>query len=405
MHPRINLKQITPFNLWVVTLGLLIAAGAIAGIVIFAEGLHLTNLTDLVPWGLWITLDLSSIALAAGGFLFCAAVYLLGLKEFQPMARTAAYIGLIGYSMAMMCLLLDIGRPDRFWHGFVFWNTHSVLWEVTMCVGLYFSVLMIENMPTIARLQWLRDKFPALADRMTKLHDFAPYLAVAGLILSMLHQSSLGATYGVLIARPIWYRPGLAVLFIVSAGAGGLALTTLATWIVGQINKEAAVREELLDKISRFLGWWLVGYLYLRFWDVFAMTYTPQPGREEGLSILTQGPLSFNFWFGEILLGALFPMIVLLSSRLRGNRLLRAAALTSVVGGVIAYRWDTNLVGQMIVQTPLSSNAAPLYTSYFPSMIEIISAAGIVSFGLLLFTIGVKYLRVVDHQPEPVHAA
>ncbi|NIV33885.1 MAG: hypothetical protein GWN58_31880, partial [Anaerolineae bacterium] len=83
----------------------------------------LTNLTDLVPWGLWITIDLSSIALSAGAFSLCAAVYLLGLKQYQPIARTATYIGLIGYSMAMLTLLLDIGRPDRFWHYLVFWNT------------------------------------------------------------------------------------------------------------------------------------------------------------------------------------------------------------------------------------------------------------------------------------------
>jgi Ni/Fe-hydrogenase subunit HybB-like protein len=150
----------------------------------------------------------------------------MGLDEFRPMARTAAYIGLIGYSMAMLCLLLDIGRPDRFWHGFVFWNTHSVLWEVTMCVGLYFIVLSLENIPTFARFSWLRERFPKLARKMEDFHSYAPYLAVAGLLLSMLHQSSLGATYGVLIARPIWYRPGLAALFIISAGAGGLALTT-----------------------------------------------------------------------------------------------------------------------------------------------------------------------------------
>jgi molybdopterin-containing oxidoreductase family membrane subunit len=332
------------------------------------------------------------------------AVYLMGLKEFQPMARTAAYIGLIGYTMAMLCLFMDIGRPDRFWHGFVFWNTHSVLWEVTMCVGLYFTVLLFENIPTIARFQWLRDKFPKLVKKMDKVHDYAPYLAVAGLFLSMLHQSSLGATYGVLIARPIWFRPGLAALFIISAGAGGIALTTLTTWVVGRLKKDVLVKEELIDKAARFLGWWMVGYLYLRCWDAFEMTYTFQPGRAEGLNLLTQGPLSFNFWFGEILIGAVLPLVILLSKRLRSNMIFRAGALLAIVGGVVAYRWDTNLVGQLIVQTPYSIDSQPLYTSYFPSLAEFGVAAGIIAFGLLAFTIGVKYLKVVDHQPEAEHA-
>ncbi len=216
----------------------------------------------------------------------------------------------------------------------------------------------------------------------------------------MLHQSSLGAAYGVLIARPIWYRPGLATLFIISAGAGGIALTTLATWVVSRLNRNITIKEELLDKTSRFLGWWLVGYLYLRFWDAFSMTYTFQPGRAEGLNLLTQGPLSFNFWVGEIFLGIAIPLVILLSNRLRSNKILRALALLSIVGGVVAYRWDTNLVGQLIVQTPFSIDSAPLFTSYFPSIVEFVTAAGIIAFGMLAFTLGVKHLKVVDHKTE-----
>src|SRR5574341_701488 len=123
--PAIRFPRLTPFHYWLIALGLIVAAGVVAGLIVFARGLVVTNLTDLVPWGLWITIDLSSIAMSAGAFLLCAAVYLLGLKRFQPLARTATFIGLIGYSMAVLTLLLDIGRPDRFWHALVFWNPHS----------------------------------------------------------------------------------------------------------------------------------------------------------------------------------------------------------------------------------------------------------------------------------------
>jgi Ni/Fe-hydrogenase subunit HybB-like protein len=219
--------------MWVTILGALMLFGAAASLIVLIKGLVVTNLSDLVPWGLWISLDLFSIAVSAGAFLFCALVYLLGLKQYQPMARTATFVGLIGYTMAMLSLFLDIGRPDRFYYGFLYWNTHSVLWEVTMCVGLYFTVLVIETMPIIGGADIFKQKWPHLSKRMLKTHQFAPYLAVAGLGLSLLHQSSLGATYGVLIARPIWFRPGLAVLFIISAVAGGVALTTLGTVIAG----------------------------------------------------------------------------------------------------------------------------------------------------------------------------
>jgi Ni/Fe-hydrogenase subunit HybB-like protein len=97
-------------------LGLLLGGGLVAAYLVFTRGLIITNLTDLVPWGLWITIDLSAVALGAGAFLLSAAVYLLGIKQLQPVARTAVFIGFTGYTMACMTLLLDIGRPDRFWH-------------------------------------------------------------------------------------------------------------------------------------------------------------------------------------------------------------------------------------------------------------------------------------------------
>jgi len=393
-----RLHALTPFQAWAGLLILVMMAGVAGGIIVLVKGLAVTNLTDLVPWGLWITIDLSSIAMSAGAFLLCAAVYLLGLKRFQPLARTATFIGLIGYSMAVLCLLFDIGRPDRFWHALVFWNPHSVLWEVTMCVTIYFAVLILETAPIIGQTEWMQRRWPWLAGWLSHIHHYAPVFAVIGLGLSMLHQSSLGATYGVLKARPIWYRPDLSVLFIISAMAGGPALTALASMLAASFSSKAKINDALINQLSNFIGWVLAAYLYFRFWDAFAMTYTYEPGRTEGLSLLTSGPLSFNFWIGEILLGTALPMIVLLQPRLRGHRLLRMAALALVVGGVVAYRWDTNLAGQLVLLTYLPQEIAVRYTAYAPSLIEFLVGAGVVAYGLMAFTLGVRYLNVVQHE-------
>jgi Ni/Fe-hydrogenase subunit HybB-like protein len=396
-------RQVRPkaFQIWVSLLAGVMLIGVIAAGIVFTRGLVVTNLTDLVPWGLWITIDLSSIAMSAGAFLLCAAVYLLDLKRYQPVARTATFIGLIGYSMAVLTLLLDIGRPDRFWHPMVFWNPHSVLWEVTMCVTLYLTVLALETAPIIGGASWFKRRWPRISRMLSGIHHYAPYLAVAGLGLSLLHQSSLGAAYGVLKARPIWYRPDLSVLFIVSAMAGGPALTVLASMIAGRLSTHVNIRDELLEKVSGFIGWVLAAYLYLRFWDALSMTYTYLPGRTEGLSLLTQGPLSFNFWVGEIILGIVLPMIVLLRPSLRKNTVLRMVVLGFIVGGVVAYRWDTNLAGQLVVLSYLPQEIIARYTHYFPSLIEVLAGAGVIAYGLMAFTLGVRYLNVVDHEDVP----
>lgn len=387
----------TAFHAWFIALGIVIAAGFVAGVIIFQQGLQVTNLSDLVPWGLWITIDLSAIALSAGAFSLCAVVYLLGLKQYQPVARTATFIGLIGYSVAMLCLLMDLGKPIRAWHGFVFWNTHSVLWEVTMCVGLYFTVLVLETMPIIGESLWMKKYLPGVSGRLRRVHHYAPFLAIAGLGLSMLHQSSLGATYGVIKARPIWYRPDLSVLFIISAVVGGISLTILASMVAARVSPKINVKDDLLEHLSFVVGWILIGYLYFRFWDGFAMTYTYQPGKTEGLQLITKGVLSFNFWIGEILLGTVIPIIILLVARFRRNPILRMVALALVVGGVVAYRWDINLAGQLITLTYLQQEIAARYTAYVPSLIESIYGAGVVAFGVLAFILGVRYLNVIDH--------
>ena len=400
----VNKRRFRPtlFHAWTLFLVTLMLCGAAGGIIILTQGLELTNLTDLVPWGLWIAIDLSAIALGAGAFLLSAAVYLLKLKQFQPVARTAVFIGLICYSVAMLMLLMDIGRPDRFWHGFIFWNPHSPLWEVTMCVGLYFLVLTLEVLPIIGGVDWVKNHQPWLSSRLIHIHQYAPILAVLGLGLSMLHQSSLGATYGVLLAKPIWYRPGLAVLFIVSAMAAGPSLTVFASEVAARFSPRATVNKASLDQITRFVGWVLVAYLYLRFWDAFSMVYTYEPGRTEGLNMLTQGTLSFNFWFGEIILGIIVPMVILLNGRLRKSQPLQLLALLLVIGGLIAYRWDINMVGQLVVFSNLPQGIIPLYTQYTPALIEIVVGVGVIAYALFAFTLGVRYLKVVDAEGTEV---
>src|SRR5512140_2508850 len=270
LHIRFPHVKITAWMAWVGILAVILMAALVAGIQVFINGLWVTNLTDLVPWGLWITLDLSSIALSAGAFTLCAAVYLIGLKRYQPIARTATFVGLIGYTMAMLALLLDIGRPDRFWHALVYWNDHSLLWEVTVCVMLYLTVLVFESLPIFASLDWLKKHLPKLAGVMTRTHHYAPYLAIAGLALSTLHQSSLGAVYGVLKARPFWYKPEMSVLFMLSAMLGGSALTLFVSMVSSRLTSKARVNDVLIERVALFVAWGLAGYLYFRLWDVLA---------------------------------------------------------------------------------------------------------------------------------------
>jgi molybdopterin-containing oxidoreductase family membrane subunit len=111
---------------------------------------------------------------------------------------------------------------------------------------------------------------------------------------------------------------------------------------------------------------------------------------------MTKGPLAFNFWIVEMLLGMIVPMILLLYTPTRMNRFWRMTALFLVAAGVVAYRWDINISGLVIVM-PYIPGQAIAYTSYRPSIVEILTGSAIIAYGLAAFSLGVKYLRVVDH--------
>jgi molybdopterin-containing oxidoreductase family membrane subunit len=384
----------TPYTYWVVFLSILLVFGLIGIIRVLVYGLQVTGLTDQVPWGLWITLDLSAIGLGAGAFTFSAIVYLFRIKRYAPLSRIAVFVGFLGYTSAMIALAMDIGRPDRFWHPLVYWNVHSVLWEITWCVILYSTVLILEVLPIIFSSKFF-SRWPWLMKVGDFLHNFAPFFAAVGLALSLLHQSSLGATYAVLSGRAIWFKPSLPVMFVLSAIAGGMSLTLLATMITSRLTHKQLITVSLQREAARLIGYILLAYLYLKLWDWAATNYySHAPGTASTLERL-QATTLYNqtFWWVEVLLGAVVPALILVIPSLRRNDRALIVGLFLVVSGVVINRWNVTLSG--LVAPPEWSpgvNGFVIAASYQPTWTEVAVVIGVVAYGLLAFTLGVKYL-------------
>jgi len=296
----------------------------------------------------------------------------------------------------MLALAMDIGRPDRFWHPLVYWNVHSVLWEITWCVILYSIVLVLEFLPIFFESTYF-DRWPQLRKYGEMIHKASPVFAAIGLGLSLLHQSSLGATYGVLSGRAIWYKPSLPVMFILSAVAGGISMTLLLTILVGKLNHRQIITQELQFDISRIAGFALLAYLYLKIWDWAATSYySHSPGTTEALVLLqTTTPYTRTFWWIEIILGGIVPAVILLNSQLRKNDRYSLFALGAIIVGVTVNRWNVTLSG--LVAPPQWSPGVLgriLSASYLPSWNEIIVSFGIIAYALLAFSFGVKYLPI-----------
>ncbi len=385
---------------WAAFLGLCLTIGLVSAAQVFWRGLVLTNMSDTVPWGLWITIDLSSIALGAGAFTLSAIVYLFGLKRFHSIIRLAVFVGFIGYTSALLTLVMDIGRPDRFWHPWVYWNVHSVLWEITWCITIYLTIMVLEFLPVVTEAK-IFDPWPWIRDIANFLHKGAPLLALVGLGISLLHQSSLGATYGIIKSRPIWFKPSMPIMFILSAVAAGPALTMAIALVIGWITGKRTISRDITQAIARFSGLGFLVYGYIKFWDLAAVTYYGRtPAVSEALHLLNQNtPYNFGFWFGEIVLGIVLPAIIFLTPRLNRNpvNLVMGAGLGMI--GIIVNRWNVTVSGLFV---PLSYSPGTLYQLepgyYSPNLIEWGIAIGIIGYALTMLTLGVRFLPLFENK-------
>ncbi len=387
--------KISPgFLAWMALVGLLITIGLFSAIYVFINGLEVTNMYNTVPWGLWITIDLSAIALGAGAFTLSAIVYLFGLKRFMPITRLAVYVGFIGYTSALLTLVMDIGRPDRFWHPWVFWNVHSVLWEITWCITIYLTIMVMEFLPVITENKFF-DRMPWTREVAHVLHKAAPFFALLGLGISLLHQSSLGATYGIVKSRPIWFKPSMPIMFILSAVAVGPALTMTVALVIEWVTGKRYIPHDILRTIARFSGFGLLIYGYIKFWDLAAVTYYGRmPTVNQALHTLSQQtPYNFAFWVGEIFIGIAIPAVLFLTPRFNRNPAFLVLGGICATIGIVINRWNVTVSGLFV---PLSYSPGTQYVlpsgTYFPNLVEFGVALGIIGYALAMLTIGVLFL-------------
>ena len=369
----------TPFNL---VAALILAAGIPAIIYRFAYGLGaVTNLSQVNPWGLWIGLDvLCGVALAAGGFTLAATVYIFGLKEYHAVVRPAVLTGFLGYVFVVIGLLVDLGRPWKLPVPIVYsFGTTSVMFEVAWCVCLYNFVLFLEFLP--AALEWLG---------LRRAREWAMRLTIGltvfGVMLSTLHQSSLGALF--LLApekmHPLWYSPFIPIYFFVSAVIAGLSMVIFESSLShrlfrSQLDPHAHVD---LDRITLGLGKaasiLLFAYFFLRL---------------QGLADSQTWALlntRYGYWYLFEMFGfVLLPCILFAHGvRHRKTTLVRMTAAWTVVG-VVVYRLNVSIVA-------FNWNVA---TPYVPSWIEILTSVTIITIGVLTFRWIVNRMPILREHP------
>jgi len=264
-----------------------------------------TNMNDHYPWGIWITIDLFLIPVAGAAFTISWLSYFLGREKYHSIIRPAVIAGLLGYGIVAVLLFLDIGR----WHQFYnilnpnIINLHSFLEEISLSITFYSIILVLEAAPIFL------EKWDITAP--IKWIDRAIFwIAGAGVVLSMLHQSSLGSLFLLMRHKlhPLWWSPALPLEFYFQAIYTGLGTVAIAITLVWRALKIPMDRE-LFRKLGQAMSINLLLYAAIRFGDWMGAGKLPLLFQADSFAYIA--------WL-EMGLGVLLPLAILLS-RLVGH--------------------------------------------------------------------------------------
>lgn len=365
--------------------GLIMAVGVPLIVYRFVAGLGATtNLSQTNPWGIWIGFDmLSGVALAAGGYTIATSVYIFGLKDYHPIVRPAVLTGFLGYLFAVLGLMADLGRP---WNLpvpiFFSWGGPSVMFEIAWCVCLYLSVLGMEFLPPV--FEWLGwPKARKIALNMTI------GLTVAGVMLSTLHQSSLGGLFLMAPTKlhPLWYSPFIPAYFFISSIAAGLSMVIVESALSHRAFQSRADHTVNVDTLA-------IGLARGASVVLFCYFFVKLQGVADGgrWALLTT---PYGYWFLVEMLGFILLPSALLAYGARNQKvgLIRWTAAW-VVLGIVVNRLNVSVIAMNWDQPE----------RYIPSFTEVMVSVTLVTIGISTFRWIVNRMPVLKEHPEyPEH--
>jgi len=369
------------FTFWKAVFLFIMAAGIYATYLRFVRGLGAsTNLSDQFPWGLWIGFDvMCGVMLAAGGFTLTAAVEIFNIKRFHSIVRPTILTAFLGYLLVCAALMYDLGLPWNIWHPLVMRNPHSVMFEVAYCVMFYTTVLALEFSPIVLEHFQLHRALKIVRSLMV-------VFVILGVLLSTLHQSSLGTLYLIMPNKlhPFWYSPLLPVFFFLSAIAVGLAMTIFESSMSSKYFGRELELDVLID-LGRALVVVLALYGILRFEDLY---------HRGALTGIVTSSYEQRFFLLEIFLSVIAPLSLLLVRRVRESAqgLYLAAILTLL--GFITNRLNITITG---VESAAGARYAPKWT-------EVMITAMFVALGFAIFGLAARYLPIFPEEKAHIPA-
>jgi len=363
-------------RLWIAVFAAIILLGLILTVKRYMAGLgSVTALNDYQPWGLWIGFDvLCGVALAAGAFVLTGMVYLLNFERYKSVIRPTVLTAFLGYVLVCVGLLYDLGKPWNIWHPLIMWNPRSVMFEVAWCVMLYSTVLALEFSSVV--LEKLGSR------KMLRLmRSITIPLVIAGILLSTLHQSSLGSLFVIVPDKlhPLWYTSLLPLHFFLSAVSVGFAMVILESCLSSRLFNRG-LETHIIADLGQFMAVALMLTLIVRIQDL---------SFKVGLANIFDGSIeSWAFLIETACFIIPLVLVFLYRKRMKKSVIVISAAFTMLA--VVINRLNVSIIG-------LARQGG---FSYFPTWEEFAITIYLVATGFLVFILCVRYLPIFPESEE-----
>jgi Ni/Fe-hydrogenase subunit HybB-like protein len=361
-------------------LALLSVVGVAAGVhSLYAGHEHTFGVSRGVPWGILIAAYVFFVVTSTGLCIVSSVGHVFGFENFNPIAKRAVFLSIATIVAGFLVIAFEIENSWRMPVGNVIGaNPTSNIWWMGTLYGAYLLFMMIE----FVMLQ-------------KEQHKIATAFGLAGLLTGVAAHSNLGAVFGLLNGREFWHGPYMPIYFITSAAMSGCVAIIFFTIIAYQANgwKMSEGMKKSMESVAKMGALMMAVIIFFTCWKMITGVTGHPPGKYEAIMTLVNGSYAANFWGGEVLLGMVLPLVIILAVRGRNMNALFVASLAGMVG-IFYMRYDLVIVGQLVpAYHGMDLVDYPDLLSYIPSLHENLVVVGGVAFCGLIFLMGEKLFR------------
>ncbi len=389
-----NLNGSAGYRLFLGMLLLLMGLGVFGYILQFKHGLSVTNMSNIVSWGFYISNFTFLVGVAAAAVMLIMPAYIFNDKDLHKVVIIGEVVAVGALVMCMTFVFVDLGRPLQFWHlipgiGQLNFPSSMLSWDIVVLNG-YLALNAL--LPAYILYCHYHNKPPVAKYYKPFVFISIGWAVAIHMVTAFLYQG--------LPARPFWNNPLLGPRFLASAFAAGPAIISVVLHIINSVMNYK-IDNKIFNKLRIIIVSAATINLLMLFSEIFKEFYFPTHHSQSAIYLFfgLDGHVSLVPWIWTAIALNLCGTIFLAVNPVKDKQIILLPALILLIVGI----WIEKGIGLIVpglVPSPMGE-----ITSYSPSNIELMITLGVVSLGIFVITILLRPALIIEKKYEDENGA